>query len=68
VLSHAQVTGENVLSATVDAVQFSGATSTVVLDVNGLRLEALVLSTGEYSSGERCAVVLPPEKIRVLKE
>ena len=68
VLSHAQVTGENVLSATVRGIQFSGGTSTVVLDANGLRLEALVLSLGEFSAGERCAVVLPAEKIRVLKE
>ena len=38
------------------------------LDANGLVLEALVIRADDLSVGESCTVVLPPERIVLLKE
>jgi iron(III) transport system ATP-binding protein len=58
---------ENSLPATVREVNFAGATSSVKLDSNGLILEALALDVGKLAVGEQRTVVLPPERIALLK-
>ena len=60
--------GENVLSAIVREIQFAGATSSVKLDTNGLMLEALMIRSDDFSVGDVCAVVLPPDRIVLLRE
>jgi iron(III) transport system ATP-binding protein len=57
---------ENTLRAAVREVSFTGATTTVKLDANGLKLEALVLHLDGLSTGDTCSVTLPPEHITVL--
>lgn len=69
VISQSQVSGENVLPATVREIQFAGATTTIKLDASGLMLEALVLSTGaNLAVGDTCTVVLPVDHLSFLKE
>ena len=68
VITTDEVRGENVLPATVREIQFAGATTSVRLDANGLMLEALVLSHTVWGVGDRCAVVLPTDRITLLKE
>lgn len=58
---------ENVLAATVREINFSGATSSVKLDANGLLIEALALDASELKVGDNRTVVLPPERIAILK-
>jgi iron(III) transport system ATP-binding protein len=58
---------ENAFPATVREINFSGATSTVKLDANGLRLEALALDADSLRVGDERTVVLPPERIALLK-
>jgi ABC-type Fe3+/spermidine/putrescine transport system ATPase subunit len=67
-IERATGSADNVLSATVREINFAGATSSVKLDANGLLLEALVLRPDGLSIGESCAVVLPPERIVLLKD
>ncbi|MBA3805103.1 MAG: ABC transporter ATP-binding protein [Acidobacteria bacterium] len=62
----AQEAASNTLSAKVRAINFSGATTTVRLDSDGLALEALVLELDTISVGDLCNVRLPPERISVL--
>ena len=62
----AQEAGSNILSAKVLAVNFSGATTTVRLDSDGLILEALVLELDALAVGDTCAVRLPPDRISIL--
>lgn len=59
---------ENAMAATVREINFAGATATLKLDANGLMLEALVLQPKNFSVGAGCAVVLPAERISLLKE
>ena len=59
---------ENALTATVREINFSGATSSIKLDANGLLVEALTLGADGLSAGEQRIVVLPPERISLLKE
>jgi iron(III) transport system ATP-binding protein len=59
--------GEDALSATVREINFAGATSSIKLDANGLTLEALALEAYGLSVGDHCTVVLPPERISLLK-
>ncbi|MEP6719491.1 MAG: ABC transporter ATP-binding protein [bacterium] len=59
---------ENALPVEVREINFAGATSTVKLDANGLYLEALVLQPDGYAVGSHCAVVLPPQRVSLLKE
>jgi iron(III) transport system ATP-binding protein len=61
-----QEEGTNILNATVRAINFSGATTTIKLDANGLALEALVLEPDALSVGDTCTARLPPERISVL--
>jgi iron(III) transport system ATP-binding protein len=59
--------GANVLSATIRAINFNGATTTVKLDANGLALEALVLELDSLAVGDACTVRLPPERINIIR-
>lgn len=59
---------DNLLKATITDVCHLGATSRILLDVQGLSLEALLLRSAELKSGEECVVGLPPNKIRILKD
>jgi ABC-type Fe3+/spermidine/putrescine transport system ATPase subunit len=59
---------ENVLPARVKELNFSGATSSIKLDANGLQLEALVLQPDSFATGDSCFVALPPERLLLLKE
>jgi ABC-type Fe3+/spermidine/putrescine transport system ATPase subunit len=68
VITKDEVSGENVFPAKVSEIQFAGATTTIRLDASGLMLEALVLSTAGVAVGEVCTVVLPTDRITLLKE
>jgi len=57
----------NTLQAQVREINFAGATSSIKLDANGLVLEALTLEAEGLSTGDQCTVVLPPERISLLK-
>ena len=57
----------NALRAQVREISFAGATSTIKLDANGLMLEALALEADGLAAGDHCTVVLPPERISLLK-
>jgi len=59
---------ENALPATVREIDFAGATSSIKLDANGLLIEALALEAAGISAGDHRTVVLPPERISLLKE
>jgi iron(III) transport system ATP-binding protein len=56
----------NRLRASIRAINFNGATTTVRLDAGGLALEALLLRLDALSVGNECTVELPPEQITVL--
>ena len=58
---------ENSLPAVVSEINFAGATSSIKLDANGLILEALALEANGLSVGTQRTVVLPPERISLLK-
>ncbi len=58
---------DNLLKARITDVRFHGATTLVVLDANGLILEALVLRLVGLNIGEECVVGLPPDRILVFK-
>ena len=68
VISKKVGSGENVLPATVREIQFAGATSSVRLDANGLMLEALLIRSDDFSAGDVCTAVLPPDRIVLLRE
>lgn len=65
--SEAAGDGENKLRARVQQIEFAGATTTLRLDAGGLIIEALVLSADDFAIGDECAVVLPSDRIRLLK-
>ena len=58
---------DNLLKAKITDVRFQGATTLVILEANGLRLEALVLRLVGLNVGEECVVGLPPDRITVFK-
>ena len=58
---------ENAFPAMVREIDFAGATSSIKLDANGMGLEALVLQADGLSIGDQRTVVLPPERISLLK-
>jgi iron(III) transport system ATP-binding protein len=58
---------ENGFPATVREVNFSGSTSTIKLDSNGLIVDALALDPNDFRVGEQRTMVLPPERIALLK-
>ena len=57
----------NTLPATIREIIFSGATSMVRVDANGLMLESLVLRTNGLEVNQSCNVVLSPEHLTLLK-
>jgi len=67
-ISKGQPIGENHLSARIAQIEFSGATTAVELDANGLKLEALVLRADDFEIGDECVVTLAPDQIRLLPE
>ena len=67
VIGSANTITANALSAEVREINFAGATSSMKLDANGLLLEALTLEADGLSAGAHCTVVLPPERISLLK-
>ena len=68
VISRENGSGENVLPAMVREIQFAGATSSVRIDANGLLVEALLIRSDNFSVGDACMVVMPPDRITLLKE
>jgi ABC-type Fe3+/spermidine/putrescine transport system ATPase subunit len=68
VISKEVMSGENVLSARVREIQFAGATSSIKVEANGLLLEALRLNSADLSVSDSCTVVLPPDRIILLRE
>ncbi len=58
----------NVLTGRVREINFAGATSSVRVNANGLTLEALVLQSLDFTVGDECVVILPPERMSLLKE
>ncbi|HQU85584.1 MAG TPA: ABC transporter ATP-binding protein [Pyrinomonadaceae bacterium] len=59
---------DNLLKAEIRDIRFQGATTLIVLDSNGLLLEALVLRLVGLKIGDQCMVGLPPDRILVLKD
>lgn len=59
-------TSDNTLRAIVREINFAGATTTIKLDADGLRLEALVFRPRNMATGDACSVRLPAEHIRML--
>lgn len=59
---------ENQLSARVEQIEFSGATTKLAMNANGLKLEALVLQAGNVTVGNTVTCDLPVERIRLLAE
>ena len=59
---------QNVLRGTIREIVFAGATSTVRVDANGLLLEALVVQPDGLKTGQECAVVLDPARLRLLRQ
>ena len=57
----------NTLPATIREIGFSGATSTVRVDANGLLLESLVLRTNGLEVNQPCNVILSPDHLTLLK-
>ena len=59
---------DNLLKAKITNIVFRGDTTLIVLNANGLELEALVLRLVGLNIGEECMVGLPPDRILVLKQ
>ncbi len=57
---------DNQLTARIEHIEFGGATTTLTLDANGLKLEVLVLCADEFVSGDECQVTVPAGQIRLL--
>jgi ABC-type Fe3+/spermidine/putrescine transport system ATPase subunit len=68
---HVQVTqsdaGDNLLRGRIREIVFAGATSTIRVDANGLLLEALVLQPDGLVVNQECNVLLPPDRLTLLK-
>lgn len=57
----------NVLDARIREISFTGATTSVKLDADGLLIEALVLQLADnLAAGDACRIELPPQRIAVL--
>jgi ABC-type Fe3+/spermidine/putrescine transport system ATPase subunit len=59
---------DNLLRAKITGITFNGATTSIMLDADGLKLEALVLRLVGLSIGDECMVGLPPDRILILKD
>src|SRR5688572_29194766 len=58
----------NALRGLIREIVFAGATSTVRVDANGLLLEALVVQPDGLQVNQECTVVLPADKLRLLRQ
>ncbi|HEY2964517.1 MAG TPA: ABC transporter ATP-binding protein [Pyrinomonadaceae bacterium] len=67
-LSSNRDAASNLLRGSVREIVFAGATSTVRVDANGLLLEALVVQPDGLQVNQECAVVLPADKLRLLRQ
>jgi len=59
---------ENSIRGTIREIVFAGATSAVRVDANGLVIEALVLQGENLKIGDKCAVVLRPDRLTLLRQ
>jgi iron(III) transport system ATP-binding protein len=59
---------DNKLAARIEHIEFSGATTTITVDANGLKLEVLVLRTKGFKIGDECVVTLPVDRMGLLSE
>ena len=57
---------DNQLAARVEHIEFGGATTTLTLDANGLKLEVLVVRADEFVSGDECQLTVPADQVRLL--
>jgi len=57
----------NAMTATVREINFAGSTSSIKFDANGLALEALALDADSLAVGDQRTIVLPAERISLLK-
>jgi ABC-type Fe3+/spermidine/putrescine transport system ATPase subunit len=67
VITNASDHSENALPAVIREINFAGATSSLKLDANGLLLEALALDADGLAVGDERTLVLPPDRISLLK-
>ena len=59
---------DNLIKGVISEVNYLGATTRVMLDAGGLKLEALVLRLIGLKPGDVCLVGLPPNRFNVLKD
>ncbi len=59
---------DNLIKAKVAKVNYLGAITRVLLDANGLMLEALVLRLVGLNIGDECMVGIPPDRLIILKD
>ncbi len=59
---------DNLLKAKIAGITFNGETTSIQLDADGLKLEALVLRLVGLNVGDECMVGLPPDRILILKD
>ncbi len=59
---------DNLLKAKISGITFKGATTSIYLDADGLKLEALVLRLVGLNVGDECMVGLPRDRILILKD
>jgi len=59
---------ENSIRGTIREIVFAGATSAVRVDANGLVIEALVLQGENLKIGDKCAVILRPDRLTLLRQ
>lgn len=60
--------GDNQLAARIEHIEFGGATTTLTLDADGLRLEVLVLRADGLTPDQQCVVSLPMNQIGLLPQ
>jgi len=66
-ISSSNANGENAFPATVREINFAGATSSIKFDAQGLILEALALDADGIAVGNQRTIILPSERIALLK-
>lgn len=59
---------DNLLKAKVVKVDFRGEVTRVLLDANGLKLEATVLRLVGLDIGNECIIAIPPNRITILRD
>lgn len=59
---------DNLLKAKITNIVFKGETTLIMLDADGLELQAMVLRLVGLNVGDECMVGLPPDRIMVLED